>query len=297
MDSLRKEIVGIFINFFLFMCKLSNKLNEKFNDIYTKNIHLQTAYYYITYIYCFLTCRKIEPSTCPWISKSWIVYNHKSITDRYLFFEDYKINFNEIFVCLFKTTTSLYEMLNGYFKHFCTSNDIIHYTTLFIFKVLNEENDECYFVYKGNKPIPTISFEKSNASFLSIEYKHPEMEKSIEITLDDRWYYVGNELFTPTFVLRALKYQSKPFFFDMNYKISIVDKHIHLFHFGCNNYVLLTKNGYELVENNSYNLNDKSLIEENDEKLEEEIDAVETDDQLLWKEQFELCGQFLNDIS
>jgi hypothetical protein len=48
--------------------------------------------------------------------------------------------------------------------------------------------------------------------------------------------------------------------------------------FGSHKYILLTETGFEIVEH-------------------EVVEIEESDSQMLWREQFELCGQFLNDIS
>jgi hypothetical protein len=316
MEFINKNLPAIIVNTFLLGCKLSNRLNDYYNNIYNENIHIRTAVYYIKNMYCFLTSQKIEPSTCPWMSNSWIVTNDKSVTDRYSLVEKYKINFDELFICLFRTSTTLYDLINGYFKIFCDVN-IKQDTSIFILKVLNEDNDKCYFVYRGDKPIPAISFKQSSAKFLSIEYKHPEMNKSIELKLDDSWFYAGNELFTPTFVLRALKYQSQSFFFDMNYKISIMDNNIHIINFGSDQYILLTEEGYELVENNNvisdleiekvviseYEVFEEPSEDSNEEPSEDsneepgedsdEEPNQDSDSQMIWREHYELCGQII----
>jgi hypothetical protein len=269
MDFVNKSAVSIF----LFGCKLVNRVRDFYTYLYITNSNVRNTAFYIKKTYCYLTFQHTEPYQCPWISKIWITPNVVSISERYLLNEEYKTNFDEVFFYLFKT---VYDTMNVTFKTFC--NDTMHDNTrLFIMKLFNEDNDECYFVSINDSDIPS-TIQKSAAKFISIEYKHPEMEKSIEMIIDKSWFYTGNVLFTPTFVLRALKYQSQQFFFDMNYTICIMDKDINMVEFGSNKYILLTETGFEIVEH-------------------ETVEIEESDSEMLWREQYELCGEFLNDIS
>lgn len=272
MDLLNETVVNIF----LFGCKLVNQVKCIYTYLYITNKSVRDVEWYIKTSYRIITFQNIEPYNCPWMSKSWFTPNTTAITCKYILNEEYKTKFDEVFVSIFNT---VYDTMNLSFKTFC--NDIINDSTgLFIIKLLNEDNDTAYFVSISDPQIPSI-IQKSSVKFLSIEYKHPEMKESIEITLDRSWFYTGNVLFTPTFVLRALKYQSELFFFDMDYTICIMDKDINIVELDYNKYILLTETGYQVVE---------------EEELEEE-ELEESDSQMLWREQFELCGQFLNDIS
>jgi hypothetical protein len=269
MDFVNKTAVNIF----LFTCKIVNRVKDVYIYLHITNKPFRDAVWYINKLYRTITFQYTEPYKYPWISKSWLTPNIISITERFVFNEQYKTNFDEVFSCIFKT---VYDNMNAQYKTFC--NDInSNKTGLFIIKLSNEDNDTCYIVSINDQEIPS-TIEKSEARFLSIEYKHHEMEHSIELTLDKSWFYTENVLFTPTFVLRSLKYQSKSFFFDMNYKICIMDNNINMIEFGSDKHVVLTKTGYEVVENTV-------------------VEVEESDSQMLWREQFELCGQFLNDIS
>lgn len=276
----QKISTSIFVNTFLFGCKFVNTVNNYYNEVYSQNHSVRLIAWYVKYCYYSFTSQYLEPEKSIWMSKSWLIKNNES----YKFVEKYKTNFDDVFVCLFRTSISLYDMINTYFKMFC--NNDVNDTAIFILKTLNEDNDECYFICKNDKPIPNISFKRSAAKFLTIEYIHPEMKSSIELTLEYSWFYVGNELFTPTFILRALKYQSQPFFFDMNYRISIMDNDINIVEFGSNKHIVLTEDGYKLIGAEP--------------ELESELDSdVSTEDSQDKTEGgfFEVCGYFLNDIS
>lgn len=90
------------------------------------------------------------------------------------------------------------------------------------------------------------SLKKSKASFLTIEYIHPEMDKPIDFTLNKQWLISGNVLFTPCFVLRMLEYQSSMYYYDDRYIIRIIDKDVNIHDFGMDRYIELTDTGYIL---------------------------------------------------
>lgn len=118
---------------------------------------------------------------------------------------------------------------------------------LVIFKTRkSEEKSQIYIVRRGGLTYDNISFEKSNAKFLSIEYTHPDLSESIELSLDRSWMIDGNELFTPTFILRMLYYQPVMFFFDEEYTVKIMDDNCKILTITMNEYMVLTKDGYEI---------------------------------------------------
>lgn len=82
---------------------------------------------------------------------------------------------------------------------------------------------------------------KSKCGFLSVEYSHPKLVVPIELDINKNMFIDGNHLFTPEFVLRCLKYQNKTYYFDLNYKLNLLDNNI-------NNVVLDSKRYIELNE-------------------------------------------------
>jgi len=153
-------------------------------------------------------------------------------------------------------------------------------------KITNEEF-ECIMILKTeNKYIVRIindtcdnyidSEDQSKTHFLSVEYTNPKMNKSINIDIDKKYFIEGNQLFSPTFVLRCLEYQKgilnnnsifninnlkeyfifnylfklfkieEPYYFDMNYKLNIMDNNIHFFEINSNEYIVVEKDGYKV---------------------------------------------------
>jgi hypothetical protein len=96
-----------------------------------------------------------------------------------------------------------------------------------------------------SKPEKLLSMpEISNIDFVYVEYKHPSILKEIELIIPRGYYLVGNELFSPAFILRMLQMQSTYFVFDERYSIRIMDHEVKTIHFGPESYVLIQKDDY-----------------------------------------------------
>jgi len=91
----------------------------------------------------------------------------------------------------------------------------------------------------------SFSFLSTKNHPILVEYTHPEMEESIEFDMEDGWWIIGNELFSPSFVLRCLEYQSTSFYFDEDYKIRIMDHNFNIIEIGSDTYIEITKDGFE----------------------------------------------------
>ena len=99
-------------------------------------------------------------------------------------------------------------------------------------------------IYLKNNDI----FEKSNMSILSVTYSHPSMEKNIDISLPDNILYCHNQLFNFAFIYHCLQYQDKPYIFDEQYKIEIMDSNVNTVEFGFNQYLHIYKNELKIQD-------------------------------------------------
>lgn len=70
------------------------------------------------------------------------------------------------------------------------------------------------------------------------------MKETIPIDLDAAIYLVGNEILSAAFVERYLMYQSRPYVFDANYKLELMNKKIQMFELDSTQYVVLNTTGY-----------------------------------------------------
>lgn len=94
----------------------------------------------------------------------------------------------------------------------------------------------------------TNDFEPCTFKFLSISYNHDSMDEPIHINLDKSSYMEGNEILSPAFILRCLKYQPEKFVFDLNYSVDVMDHNISMFSLKSHQFVRLNKMGYSIIE-------------------------------------------------
>ena len=92
-------------------------------------------------------------------------------------------------------------------------------------------------VYLKNNDI----FDKSDISILSVTYSHPLMEEKIDIVLPNNMLYCHNQLFNFAFIHHCLQYQDKPYIFDKNYRIEVMDSNVNTTEFVYNQYLHVYK--------------------------------------------------------
>ena len=87
----------------------------------------------------------------------------------------------------------------------------------------------------------------SKIRFLSIEYSHAKMGgKRIELKIPTGMMMVGNELLTPTFVLRLLEHTvgTSGYHFDLDYTLSLMDSQIRMFEMRSHQFLVLHETSY-----------------------------------------------------
>lgn len=217
-------------------------------DIYV-NIYFwiqKQEYIDLSYFYCLLKTEK-EPELNEWIHIYSLYHNSAIYETSSLYYNSKKY---EISTTNIETTDIIKEYQSFYhikknphlFENKSSSLEITEH--LFIAK----KNDG-YFLrtlfpgYDEYKEEVSL-FNKSNITFPFIEYSHPKMNTTIELVIPDGMWMVGNELFTPTFILRLLQQKSNFYIFDMDYIITILDHDIRNIVFNSKSYILLEKDAY-----------------------------------------------------
>jgi len=90
----------------------------------------------------------------------------------------------------------------------------------------------------------------STSRFLSVEYTHPRMYRSIPIELPKSIYMVGNQILSATFIMRYLKYNhalGDAYVFDDQYVINVMDDNINQFELKYGSYCVLGETGYTIM--------------------------------------------------
>jgi len=213
--------------------------------------------YLIRFFMAMMIDQRIEPMDTNWVSTSILLKRDTSRFEGepYTFVEKYDMmNMNIL------SDNDSYDsfFING-FKDACDCAKSIAYNNKSIVESLItmklEDQYVHYTFYKENDEndpvvLPLIP---CKTKFLTVEYTHPRMAYSIFLELDKNVFYANNEILSPLFILRNLKYQPKAFVFDMNYKIKILDENIHSFVLTSNQHVFLHKASYKIVSNSNEN--------------------------------------------
>jgi hypothetical protein len=222
----------ILIKLFYFYSVLLTKIKQKYNN--SKTIRYITKYLHTTYK--FINNIKTEPEKLPWINV-YMIKGDQEIKDDYSY-----IN-----------ADSLHELSEEYI-HFVDQYidedfiDMIEYDDTDVFFTM--KTDQMYLSNIYNKHVNDdikVNIEKSSVSFISIEYTHPSMNDPIQIVLDKKWYYDGNEILSKTFILRYLKHQCLPYVFTDDYLVNIIDNDINQFTLNKDQYILLKIDGYKII--------------------------------------------------
>jgi len=72
-------------------------------------------------------------------------------------------------------------------------------------------------------------------------------DDAIFIDLDKQYYYSKNEILSPLFIKRYLEHQSSNYYFDMNYKLEIIDNNVESVVLTSKQYILLEESKYSVV--------------------------------------------------
>jgi len=256
------------VNLFIFYSKIkSNYYLFQENNLYFKNV-LYFINNILQKIYGKIMNIRVEPLSENWINTSIISYYEKKtilknnisylLNFGYNYNENYYINKDwteDKYISSFQTTcinkSNKFNMITYENK----KNENISNEDLECLMILKLKDK---FIVRIKKHINEFYFTDilSKTHFLSIQYTHPKMNKPINIDLDKKFFIVGNELLSSSFVLRCLEYQKginnnsfffkkigikEFYYFDMNYKLSIMDNSINMFEINSDEYILVEK--------------------------------------------------------
>lgn len=195
------------------------------------------------YIMANLINQKIEPYNSNWISTAVLSERNASR----FFGERYKLL--EIYEFMNNVTN---ELIVENFSNFSESAiTLMQSNGEYIETMITMKLNDCYIQRviseKSTNYNPVVyPVTASNVKFLTVEYTHPIMQNSIFIELDRKYFYEKNDILSPLFVKRYLDYQAYIYYFDMDYKINILDSNITMLSLFSNQYVTLGVDDYEI---------------------------------------------------
>jgi hypothetical protein len=208
-----------------------------------------------------LLCYPIEPPN-HWYSISSLYYETEREPFNYLQYHETEreilYSLNEIFI--FKNN-NYYYLYNWVYnsirfdfflipKYIEVDNQLIitkNKNNQHIVKILFKKVNDIEFIESTTSNMDII-YEKSKIYFLTVQYFQNNDDKSpITLEIPKSMFIVNNELLSPTFIYRCLKYQGYSFKFDMSYKIRIIDHDINMIELNYSNYIILKKDDYIIV--------------------------------------------------
>jgi len=247
-------ITPLLTSAFLWGLRTYNIIKDSWLLQLEKNPPLKWAVSEIQYgtqvIYSFVTATRMEPRDLPWMATYGLIPKEIGLTKRFSLIENIKPFFSSYFFDdLFGEKTELEYTL----KYISAMGSRIGSDLLSPLVVIKGiyEGESLYLVRRGpfsnieGQHIMSSSWKKVSPPFLSVEYTHPEINEAIELKMDTGFFRVGNELFTPAFVLRALEYQSLGYYFDEDYKIRLMDSECNIIELKSDMFITITEDGYK----------------------------------------------------
>jgi len=245
----------IIINAVLYYSIADTNIRKIATHLYNNNRFIKdgvdNSAYFLKFAHANINNMDIEPLATNWICTSLLLKRdpYKYIGDSYSLIESYE----------YMNTNSVNPEKPDQFY-------IDNYKELYTCgkSVLNSHKyiEEALVTMKiGDKYIQHICFDNSKQTlaedfslpsrklrykFLSIEYTHPNMKKSVVLTLDENMYHENNEILSASFIMRLLKHQKEPFVFDENYALKIMDSNINNIVLKSNEYLILGKMEYTI---------------------------------------------------
>jgi len=216
MDTTMKEyLIFGFLSLIKILVQCKNILFTQYCIFYEGSYSFKLTVDMVRYLYYFIftnfTYYRVEPSFDNWACICYLELDNDR--NKYYYSEKYTV-LNEGLVD---------EDLENRIDQILDKNLITIYE--------NENIKEAKLIVKYNglyllDPHPEPFIKKmSKVKFLSIEYVYGKYK--IEIVLPKEMYVVGNELFSPLFILRCLNYQAKEFEFNENYTLILMDNDVN----------------------------------------------------------------------
>lgn len=176
------------------------------------------------------------------------------------FIEDFSIFVNDHYqeFCLEKIKTPKYDPDTKQIPHNLETLVVTKNNRLYTFRSLPQNLKKPLIPQKYNYE-ETLS----NIEFVYITYSHPSMIQSIQLSIPEEYYVIGNELFTPAFIQRELELQKEYYVFDSDYSIEILDHECEQQTLKYTDYMIIQLDSYELKKIPNLDTNFDFIVQDN----------------------------------
>ena len=181
---------------------------------------------------------KVEPFENQWKRISLLHTRYSTIENSFAYMETYDTDFESLFETYEESATVLKS------SAVLSVNDIQEF-------LLTIKTPEAYFFqtfHKKSLDLLLTEFPRtlSTVGFLSVEYIHPHNRVRIPLDIEGWNIYSGSRILSPSFVRMALEYQPKPFRFDLDYEIEIIDSDLREFRIRADESIQFGESTYEV---------------------------------------------------
>lgn len=212
--------------------------------------------YFQKYLTAQLYNAEIEPLRTNWICTSMLLKRdpYRYVGDAYSFIESYEfMNLSSIN----HETMELFFIENYKESVDCGNSFVTNHKYIKEILVTMKVGDKYISTMRFGDTPPSLPNDfhlpkqPLKYKFLSVEYKHPLMKKSVVLKLSPEIYYENNEILSMGFVKRALEHQMENYVFDDTYTLQVLDSDIHSFVLKSNQYVVLEAYTYKIMDKNA----------------------------------------------
>lgn len=113
--------------------------------------------------------------------------------------------------------------------------------------LMKEKNKWSVYIKKSKKDIPDLNIHLSKLRFLSIVYINNKTSEFLYLNIDDEFYIIDNELFSPAFIYKLLLNENQYKKFNLDYTIKLLDSRINITEIKNNQYVKLRENHCDVM--------------------------------------------------
>ena len=243
-DDINFSIASFMIKCYSFIqIKVQNCINELYKYKLIKNVS-DNIYYFAYIIKSKFVNYYTEPIDIFWTCVCFADFDYKN--NKYIYEDFYPIIvFEKDKICdLLITYNNLYK--TGNFQNTAKVGGKLQiYECLILLKYYNK----CISRICNNKiDKSNLNLAPSSVRFLSLVYSHPKMKDTIHLKIDNMYYLIDNEILSPIFILRLLKYQRLSYEFDKDYKLEVMDDNVNIINLTSDKYIYLKEDKYQVLD-------------------------------------------------
>lgn len=242
---------------------------------------VDVSLYSIKYINSKVNNHKIEPLNDNWVRTSFLLKNNETFFtgNKYIYMDNYEYLNTDV-----NEDYSPKEMIQQGFDYFHNMVKAMCQTNINLIQTMTTLNKNKNYAMsisydkETNPPNFKAPFREVRNPFISIEYVDSSKNTKIVLEPENCWF-IGNSMLSPIHVRQLLEYQERPFQFDLDYTLNIIDSDMNMYSMNKTQYIYINDDGKgivkELTKEDNVIVETVEVVENN--KCESDTDSNETD--------------------